>query len=81
MQGFFISGIIPDILMNVLEDCVIIFAWAALTLFTFYLKQKQRCLIWSFTENVNFISSHGKTLSRYLEINKFKTSKNLTFQK
>ena len=49
--------------------------------FNFYLKQKQRFSIWSFTENANFISFHGRILSRYSEINKFKTSKDLTFQK
>ena len=49
--------------------------------FSFHLKQKQSFSIWSFTENANFISFHGKLLSRYSEINKFETSKDLTFQK
>ena len=34
-----------------------------------------------FTENANFTFFNGRILSRYSEINKFKRSKNLTFQK
>ena len=39
------------------------------------------CSVWSLTENINFISFHGRILSRYSEINKFKTSKDITFLK
>ena len=38
---FFTSGISSDILMNVLEDCIIFLVWAACVLFSFYFKQKQ----------------------------------------
>ena len=41
MQGFFNSGIGPDILMNFLTNCIIFLIWAAWILFNFYLKQKQ----------------------------------------
>ena len=37
MQNFFTSGIGPDILMNVLEDCIILLVWTAWVLFSFYL--------------------------------------------
>ena len=79
--NFFTSGIGPDILMNALEGCITVFVWAAWFFFNFYLKQKQRYSIWSFTENANFNSFHGKILSRYSEIYKFKTNKDSTFQK
>ena len=65
----------PDILINLLEDCIIFVALAA------RVKQKQRHSVWSFTENAIFISFHGIILSRYSRINTFKTSKDLTFQK
>ena len=73
--------IIIDQRRNVVEDCIIFLAWAACVFFDFYLKQKHRYSVWSFTENVNFISFYGRILSRYSEVNKFKTSKDLTFQK
>ena len=53
MQIFLVIG--PDILMNMLEA---VFVWAAWVLFDFYLKQKQRFLVWDFTENANFTSFH-----------------------
>ena len=81
IQIFFTFGTGPDILINVLEDRIIFFIWAAWALFNFYLKHKQRFLVWSFTENVSFISFHGGIWSRYSEINKFKTSIGLSFHK
>ena len=74
-------GIGPDILINVLKDCIIFVVWAARIFSNFYLKQKQRHSVWSFTENAVFISFHGRILSRYSAINTFKTSKDLIFQK
>ena len=41
MQIFFTSGIGSDIQMNVLEDCITFFIWAAWDLFNTYLKQEQ----------------------------------------
>ena len=38
IQIFFISGIGPDILMNMLEDCIVFFKWEVWVLFNFYLK-------------------------------------------
>ena len=55
---FFTSVIGPDILMKVFEDSLIFLAWAAWVLLNFYLKQKQRFLVWKFTENATFISFH-----------------------
>ena len=68
---FFTSGISPDILVNVLEDCIMFLAWVARVLLNFYLKQKQMYSGWSFNENANFSSFHGRILSGYSEINKF----------
>ena len=68
MEICFISGIGPDILTNVPEDRIIFLIWAALILFSFYFKQKQRFSVWSFTENAFFISFHEETWSRYSEI-------------
>ena len=42
---------------------------------------KSRFSVWSMTENAFFISMHGDIWSRYFEINKFKISKDLSFQK
>ena len=39
--------------MNVLKGCIIFLTWAARF---FYLKQKQKFSVWSFTENASFIS-------------------------
>ena len=64
---FFISGIDPDILMNVLKYFIIFLIWASWVLFNFHLKQKQRFSVWSFTETVSLISSHGRIWSRYSE--------------
>ena len=77
---FFTSAIGPDILINVLEDYIIFLVWVAWLLFDIYLKQKQRHSVWSLNENANFIYFHGRILFRYSEINKFTTSKDLTFQ-
>ena len=49
--------------------------------FNFNLKKKHRFSIRSFAENALFISFHEGIWSRYSEINKFKTSKDLSFQK
>ena len=68
-------------LINVLEDCIEFLTWAARALFNFYLKQKQRFSVRSFIENASFISFHRRIWSRYSEINKFKRSKGLSFQK
>ena len=76
---FFYSVICPDILINVLENCIVFVIWAVWALFNFDLdKQKQRFLVWSFTENGSIISFHGGIWSK---INKFKTTKDLSFQK
>ena len=42
---FFTSEIGPDILMNVLEDCIIFLIWAACVLLSFSLKQEQVFLV------------------------------------
>ena len=55
---YFTSGIDPVILMKEFEDYIIFFIWEACFLFNFYLKQKQRFLVCSFTENAFFISFH-----------------------
>ena len=60
--------------MNVLEDDIVFFIWADWVLFDFYLKQKQRFSVWSFTENTLFIPYHGGIWGRYSELNKFKVS-------
>ena len=70
----------PDFLMNVLEDCIIFLIWAAWLLFDFYLKQKQRFSV-TFTENVSFFPLHVEIWFRYSELNTFKISKHLSFQK
>ena len=51
---FFTSAIGPDILIKVVTFLV----WAACVLFNFYIKQKQKFSVWSFTENATFISFH-----------------------
>ena len=82
MQIFFMSRIGPDILMIALviglysltgqpEFCLILTLEILSQIF----------LVWSFTENASFISFYGGIWSRYSEINKFKTSKDLSFQK
>ena len=73
-QTLFTFGIGPDILINVLEGCIVFLIWSAWALPNFHLKQKQEFSVWNFTENASFISFHGGILSRYSEINKFKTS-------
>ena len=72
IQILFISGIGPDTLMNVLEQWNMFLIW---TVQNFYLKQKQRFLVRSFTENVSFISFHKGIGSRYLETNKLQSAK------
>ena len=76
-RPIFFSGIGPDILMSVLEDCIIFLIWAALVLLNFCLI-KNKFLVWSFTNNGSFISFHGGICSRYSEINKCEISR-LTF--
>ena len=80
MDVFFTSRRGPDIQMNVLEDCIKFLVKGAWVLFDFYLKQKQSYSVWSLTENINFIPFHGRILSRYSQINKFKTGKDLIFK-
>ena len=46
-------------------------------LFNFYLKQKQKFSVWSFTENASFVSFHGKIWLINSKINKLKLRKNL----
>ena len=80
MQIYFTSGIGLANLMNVPEDCIAFLIWAAWVLLNFYLKQRQTFSVWNFTKNVSFISFYGRILSGYSKINKFKISKDLTFQ-
>ena len=78
IQFFLTSGIGTDIfLINVLEDRIEFLTWAAWALFHFYLKQKQRFSVWSFTENASYISFHRGIWSSYSEINRIKRSKGL----
>ena len=42
----------------VFEEYIIFLIWPAWVLCNFYLKQKQRFLVWSFTENTSFNSFH-----------------------
>ena len=63
MQIFLTSGIGPDILMKVFEGYIILLISAGWLLFNFYLKQKQRFSVWSFTEITSFISFHEGILS------------------
>ena len=63
-----------------LKDCIIFLVWAACVFSNFCLKQKQRHSVRSFTENAIFIFFQGRILPRYSGANKFKTSKDLTFQ-
>ena len=75
----FTSGICPDVLMNVLEDCIIVLIRAALALFDFYLKQKKRFSVWIVSENTYSISFHWRIWSRYSEISKFKKNQTIVF--
>ena len=81
IQIVFTSGIGTGIFWNVLEDRTEFLTWAAWALFNFYVKQKQRFSVWTFTGNASFISFHRGIWSRYSEINKFKRNKGLSFQK
>ena len=76
---FFTSGIGPDTLMNVLEDCIV-------SLF----EQSEFCLIFILSKNNDFqfgaslkipLLLPRMNLVRYSQTNKFKTSKDLSFQK
>ena len=58
MHIFLTSGIDPDILMKVFEGYIILLISAGWLLFNFYLKQKQRFSVWSFTEITSFIYFH-----------------------
>ena len=69
---FFISAIDPDILRNVLENCIMFLIGAAWVLFNFYLKQKQRFLAWSYTENPSFLFFYERMRSIYSGKIKFK---------
>lgn len=71
-----------DILMNLLEDCIVFFIWVTwFFLFKFYLTQKQLFSVRSFIENASFISFHWGIRSRYSDISKFTASTDLPFQK
>ena len=70
----------PDVQVNVLEDYIIFLIWTAWLLLDFYLKQKERHSV-TFTENVSFSPFHVGIWSSYSELNKFKISKYLFFQK
>ena len=61
--------------------CTTFIPWTAWILLNFYLKQKQRFSAWSLTENTSLVSFHRGIWSRYSQINKFKISKDLSFQK
>ena len=63
MHIFLTSGIGPDILMKVFEGYIILLISAGWLLFNFYLKQKQRFSVWSFTEITSFISFYEGILS------------------
>ena len=63
MQIFLTSGIGPDILMRVCEGYIILLISGGWLLFDFYLKQKQRFSVLSFTEITSFISFHEGILS------------------
>ena len=64
MQIFLIFGIDPGILIiKVFEGYVILLFLAGWLPFNFYLQQKQRFLIWSFTEMTSIISFHEGILS------------------
>ena len=69
-----------DVQVNVLEDYIIFLVWTAWLLLDFYLKQKERHSV-TFTENVSFSPFHVGIWSSYSELNKFKISKYLFFQK
>ena len=69
-----------DVLVNVLEDYIIFLIWTAWLLLDFYLKQKERHSV-TFTENVSFSPFHVGIWPSYSELNKFKISKYLFFQK
>ena len=69
-----------DVQVNVLEDYIIFLIWTAWLLLDFYLKQKERHSV-TFTENVSFSPFHVGIWSSYSELNKFKISKYLFFQK
>ena len=80
---FSTSGIGPDILMNVLEDCIVFLNWVAWFCLTFILKAKTTIfsleLYWKCLLLISF--HRGIWSTRYSEINKFKLSKDLPFQK
>ena len=78
---FFTSEIGPDILMNVLEDCIIFLIWTACVLLSFSLKQEQVFLVYSLTKNTSFISFHGKTALGTQKYISFKKRKDLYFPK
>ena len=61
-SDFSTFGTGPDILINVLEDCVVFLIWTGLALFNFHFKQKQRFSVWRFTENASFIILQWRNL-------------------
>ena len=67
--------------MHLFEDNIIFPVSAAEVLFNFYLKQKQRFSVWSFTENACLVPLHQKIWSRYSKWNKLKISKELYLSK
>ena len=63
MHIFLTSEIGPDILMKVFEGYIILLISAGWLLFNFYVQQKQRFSVWTFTEITSFISFHEGILS------------------
>ena len=72
MQVFLTSGRGPDILIKVFEGYIILLILAGWLLFNFYLKQKQRFSVWSFTEIISTISFHEEISSITKNTKKFK---------
>ena len=76
-------GIGPDILIKVFEGYIILLISTSWLLLNFYIKQKQRFLVWSITKITSFISSHEgissitkNTKKCWLQLGNFKYNKN-----
>ena len=78
MLIFFISGIGPDILMNVLEGDIILPIYVVWVWLSFILSKNK---VFQFEALLKIPPSCPSVWSRYSEINKFKIRKQLTFQK
>ena len=69
--------------MNVLKDCIVFLIWTARILIKFYLRQKQRFSVWSFTKNSHFNFFHRASLKQaknYLSKNNKSTLKGAGFK-